>query len=779
MKRRVLTTVIAMVVLTGAVAAPAIVPDRDIERKVALQLKSMTLEEKIGQMCQITLSTLKDRKSKVFKYDETMRDSAIVHYGVGSFLNTPGVAQTPEQWERVIAPLQQMSMEHIGVPTLYGLDQIHGATYTMGATFFPQGINMAASFDTELQRRCAEITAYETRASNVAWSFAPTMDLGRDVRWSRLWESFGEDPLLNAEMGRAMILGFQGDDPNRIGLYNIAACPKHYMGYGVPTTGKDRTPSVITRNELRERYFRPFKAAIEAGALTIMVNSGINDGVPFHANYEMITEWLKEGLEWDGMVVSDWADINNLYTRDRVASSKKDAVRIAINAGIDMSMVPSELSFCRYLRELVEEGEVSQRRIDDAVARILRVKYRLGLDVTPMVKAAEYKKFASEEFAAVALEAAESSQVLVKNWGEILPLKLCEGEKILVTGANANTMRALNGGWSYTWQGEQSDRYAAKHNTIYEALSQKFGGERVTYLPSVEYDKSPRASYDKEVVHDYKAALAASDADYVILCVGENSYCETPGNLTDLNLSAQQKELVRAVAATGKKSVMVITGGRPRIVGDVVGAMMSVIVSMLPSNSGGDALANLIAGDANFSAKLPFTYSREINSLSTYDFKPSESRKKMQGDYNYTAEIDTQWPFGYGLSYTTFEYSDMRVVPDRFTAEDELEVSITLRNSGARDGKEPVLLYSSDLFASVTPDNKRLRSFTKVALRAGESRRVLFTLPASELAFVGQGGKWRLESGDFIISCGDQMVKISCMEDKIWKRANITAVEKK
>ncbi len=757
--------------LSSVAASPAITPDKEIERKVSRQLKSMTLEEKIGQMCQITLSAIKDRKSKTFSYNERMLDSAIVHYGVGSFLNTPGVAQTPEQWERVIAPLQQMSMEKIGVPTLYGLDQIHGATYTMGATFFPQGINMAASFDTELQRRCAEITAYETRASNVAWSFAPTMDLGRDPRWSRLWESFGEDPLINAEMGRAMILGFQGDDPNHIGLYNIAACPKHYMGYGVPTTGKDRTPTVITRNELRERYFRPFKAAIEAGALTIMVNSGINDGVPFHANREMITEWLKEGLEWDGMVVSDWADINNLYTRDRVASSKKDAVRIAINAGIDMSMVPSELSFCRYLRELVEEGKVSKERIDDAVARILRVKYRLGLDTTPMIKAGDYTKFASTEAAAVALEAAEASQVLVKNFGELLPID--KGAKILVTGANANTMRALNGGWSYTWQGEQSDRYAADHNTIFEALRDKFGEKSVTYLPSVEYDKSPKATYDKEVVQDYKAALAASDAEYVVVCVGENSYCETPGNLTDLNLSANQKELVRAVAMTGKKSVMVITGGRPRIVGDVVGSMMAVIVSMLPSNSGGDALANLIAGDANFSAKLPFTYSREINSLSTYDFKPSESRKRMQGDYNYTAEIDTQWAFGHGLSYTTYDYSDMRVTPEKFTADDELQITITLRNSGKRDGKEPVLLYSTDLYASVTPDNKRLRSFTKVSLAAGESKEVSFTVPASDLAFVGEGGKWRLESGEFILMCGDESVKIECTEDKIWKTANI------
>ena len=634
---------------------------------------------------------------------------------------------------------------------------------------FPQGINMAASFNRELTRKGAEISAYETRACCIPWTYAPVVDLGRDPRWPRMWENYGEDCYVNAEMGKAAVAGFQGNDPNHIGEYNIAACMKHYMGYGVPVSGKDRTPSSISRTEMREKHFAPFMEAVRNGALSVMVNSGVNEGMPFHANRELLTGWLKEELNWDGMIVTDWADINNLCTRDHIAASKKEAIKIAINAGIDMSMVPYEVSFCTYLKELVEEGEVPMSRIDDAVARVLRLKYRLGLFENPYWDIRKYDKFGSEEFAKVALQAAEESEILLKNENNVLPL--VPGKKILLTGPNANSMRCLNGGWSYSWQGDQADNCAGAYNTIYESLCNKYGKENIIYEPGVTYAASGNW-WEENIPEISKAVAAASRADVIVACIGENSYCETPGNLTDLTLSANQRNLVKALSQTGKPVILVLNQGRPRIISDIEPLAEGIINIMLPGNYGGDALANLMAGDANFSARMPFTYPKYANALATYDYKPCESMGQMNGNYNYDSVMDVQWPFGYGLSYTAYQYANLKVDKPTFTASDEITVSVDVTNVGKMAGKEAVLLYSQDLVASTTPDNIRLRNFEKVTLQPNETRTVTMTIRGSDLAFVGYDGKWRLEAGDFKLRCGDQSADLKCSETKVWETPN-------
>ena len=753
--------------------SPAIPSDPEIEANIRQWLKKMTLEEKIGQMCEITIDVVTDfeaSKKNGFTLSEAKLDTVIGKYKVGSLLNVPmGIAQKKEKWSEAIRIIQDKSMKEIGIPCIYGVDQIHGTTYTLDGTMFPQGINMAASFNREVTRKGAEISAYETRACCIPWTYAPVVDLGRDPRWPRMWENYGEDCYVNAEMGKAAVAGFQGNDPNHIGEYNIAACMKHYMGYGVPVSGKDRTPSSISRTEMREKHFAPFMEAVRNGALSVMVNSGVNEGMPFHANRELLTGWLKEELNWDGMIVTDWADINNLCTRDHIAASKKEAIKIAINAGIDMSMVPYEVSFCTYLKELVEEGEVPMSRIDDAVARVLRLKYRLGLFENPYWDIRKYDKFGSEEFAKVALQAAEESEILLKNENNVLPL--VPGKKILLTGPNANSMRCLNGGWSYSWQGDQADNCAGAYNTIYESLCNKYGKENIIYEPGVTYAASGNW-WEENIPEISKAVAAASRADVIVACIGENSYCETPGNLTDLTLSANQRNLVKALSQTGKPVILVLNQGRPRIISDIEPLAEGIINIMLPGNYGGDALANLMAGDANFSARMPFTYPKYANALATYDYKPCESMGQMNGNYNYDSVMDVQWPFGYGLSYTAYQYANLKVDKPTFTASDEITVSVDVTNVGKMAGKEAVLLYSQDLVASTTPDNIRLRNFEKVALQPNETRTVTMTIRGSDLAFVGYDGKWRLEAGDFKLRCGDQSADLKCSETKVWETPN-------
>ena len=815
-----------MVCTTVAVQAqqkPAIPRDAALEAKIEKTLAKMTLDEKIGQMLELNLDVMGNMKVENAKIDrekvrsvmqqygasdsdikkmlkmtdaeildkmgnhpidiyqgstkrawqlnETMLDTLISKWKVGSILNAPGTrAPSVEQWQKWIRLIQEKSMKYLGIPDIYGLDHNHGVTYTQGGTLFPQPINIGASFNTDLAFRGAEITAYESRAANCPWVYNPVVDLSRDPRWPRVYESFGEDAIVNSKMVTAEIKGYQGEDNNHIDRFHVGTSTKHYFAYGAPWSGKDRTPAYLSPQMIREKYFEPFKAAALAGTLTMMVNSASINGVPVHASYEYLTKWLKEDLQWDGFLVTDWADINNLFSREKVAKDKKDAIRIAINAGIDMSMDPYSVEFCILLKELVNEGKVSMTRIDDAVRRILRAKYRLGLFDEPNTGGKGFEKFGSDEHAAAALLAAEESEVLLKNEGNILPL--AKGKKILLTGPNANQMRCLHGGWSYTWQGSKAEDLSEKYNTIYEALCNKYGKENIILEQGVTYNED-KAYYDENAPEIDKAVAAAAQADVIIACIGENSYTETPGNLTDLWLSENQRNLVKALAKTGKPVILILNEGRPRLIADIEPLAKAVVDILIPGNYGGDALANLLAGDANFSAKMPYTYPREINSLNTYDYKVSEEVGTMAGAYNYDAKVSLQWPFGYGLSYTTYEYSNLKVDKASFTADDILTVTVDVKNTGSRAGKEAVLLYSSDLIASIVPDNKRLRDFTKISLQPGETKTVTFRLPAKSLAFVGTDGRWILEEGDFILKVGNQTVPTACSQTKIWDTPNI------
>ena len=804
-------------------SAQAIPRDAALEAKIEKTLARMTLDEKIGQMLELNLDvmgrmTIENAKvdrekvrsvmqqygrsdeetdailkmtdqeiidkfgafpvdiysgdtKRVWKINEAMLDTLISKWKVGSILNAPGSrAANKDDWQKWITLIQEKSMKYLGIPDIYGLDHNHGVTYTVGGTLFPQPINLGATFNTELARIGAEITAYESRAANCPWVYNPVVDLSRDPRWPRVWESFGEDAIVNAKMVVAEIKGYQGDDNNHIDRYHVGTSTKHYFAYGAPWSGKDRTPAYLSPQMIREKYFEPFKQAALAGTLTMMVNSASINGVPVHASYEYLTKWLKEDLQWDGFLVTDWADINNLYTREKVAKDKKDAIRIAINAGIDMSMDPYSVEFCILLKELVNEGKVKMERIDDAVRRILRAKYRLGLFDEPNTGGEGYEKFGCDEFAAASLKAAEESEILLKNEDNILPL--AKGKKVLLTGPNANQMRCLHGGWSYTWQGSKAEDMSEKYNTIYEALCNKYGKDNIILEQGVTYNEDG-AYYDENEPQIDKAVAAAAQADIIIAAIGENSYTETPGNLTDLWLSENQRNLVKALAKTGKPIILVLNEGRPRLIADIEPLAKAVIDILIPGNYGGDALANLLAGDANFCAKMPYTYPREINSLNTYDYKVSEEVGTMAGAYNYDAKVSLQWPFGYGLSYTTYEYSNLKVDKASFTADDILTVTVDVKNTGSRAGKEAVLLYSSDLVASIVPDNKRLRDFTKISLEPGETKTVTFQLPAKSLAFVGADGRWTLEEGDFLLKVGTLSVPTVCTKTKVWDTPNI------
>ena len=761
---------------TASANVPVIKSDPKIEAQVEQTLKKLTLEEKIGQMMELVTDLFgANDKNGVFYIDEHKTDSILSRYKIGSILNAPNTcAPTAKQWEKYIAQIQKISMKRIGVPCVFGLDQNHGSTYTQDGTLFPQNINVAATFNREIARRSAEATAYETRAVSVPWTYSPTVDLGRDARWPRIWENFGEDCYLSSEMGKEMVYGFQGEDPNNIDQYHIATSMKHFMGYGVPWTGKDRTPAYISPADLREKHFAPFLAGLQAGALTVMVNSASVNGMPMHANKDILTGWLKEETGWDGVLITDWADINNLYTREMIAKDKKDALRIAINAGIDMIMEPYSCDACGYLIELVKEGKIPMSRIDDACRRVLRMKYRLDLFKNPTQKLKNYPKFGGEEFAKLALEGATESMVLLKNeklqdGNPVLPL--AKGKKILLTGPNANQMRCLDGGWSYTWQGHRTDEFAGKYNTIYEAFCNEYGKENVILNQGVTYNE--KGKYWEENEPQIQGAVdAAKDADIIVACIGENSYTETPGNLTDLWLSENQRNLVKELAKTGKPVVLVLNEGRPRLIADIEPLAQGIINILIPGNMGGDALANLVSGKSNFSGKMPYTYPKEINSLANYDFKKSEEVGTMEGAYDYNAKITQQWGFGYGLSYTSYKYSNLKVSQSDFRHGDIIKVSVDVKNTGKVAGKESVLLFSSDLIASMVPDGRRLRAFDKIELLPGETKTVTFNLNADDLAFVGYDGKWVLEEGDFKLMIADQSADIHCDKTYQWQSAN-------
>ena len=769
---------ISLLYSTATMAQPAIAADAALEAKIEAQMAKMSLRDKLGQMVELDLRGImtKDAKGKNI-IDQRKLDSLLVNFRVGSFLNTPGPQGVPAaEWGGYIKQIQDASIKHLGIPTVFGVDENHGVTYTTDGTLMPQNINVAATFNREIARRAAEVTAYETRACSVPWTYSPTMDLSRDARWPRCWENFGEDCLVNAEMGKAMTLGFQGADPNHIGQKNVAVSLKHFLGYGAPVTGKDRTPSIISVQDLKEKHFAPYKACVEAGALTIMVNSGSVNYVPMHANKEILTGWLKEGLNWDGMLITDWADVNNLYGREKVAANKKDALELAVNAGIDMIMEPYDCSVVPLMEELVAEGRIPQSRIDDACRRILRLKYRLDLFDHPYQKLKDYPEFASAEHKAVSYQGALESIVLLKN-EDVLPI--AKGKKILVTGPNANSLRALNGGWTYTWQGSYADEILAKlaedtanrkakdggpfikPNTIFEALCKEYGADNVTLGNTITY-KNDGAYYEENLADASMAAVKqqAQNADIIIACIGENSYTETPGNLTDLNLSENQRNLVKALASTGKPVVLILNEGRPRIISDIEPLARAVVDVMLPSNCGGDALAALLSGREDFSGKLPFSYPRTISAFNCYDYRVSEVVGTMEGSYDYSADVAFQWPFGYGKSYNTYYYNNLRCTPSEFTVNDTLTISVDVRNAGDMNGKQSVLLFSSDLVASQTPEIRRLRDFTKIELKAGEQKTVTFSLPAKNLSFVNSQGNWVFEPGEFTLQVEDQVVKI-------------------
>jgi len=720
--------------------------------RIEQQMDQMTLEEKVGQMTQITLSHLlkqgENGPVEPFELDPERLKKAVVDYKVGSILNCGGHANSLEKWHEIISQIQQMATEEtrLGIPVLYGIDAIHGANYTQDATLFPQQIAQAATWNPALVKEAASITAYETRASGIPWNFSPVLGLGRQPAWPRFWETFGEDVYLTTILGTAMVKGFQGeqltDDSTK-----VAACMKHYLGYSIPRTGKDRTPAWIPERQLRQYFLPPFAEAVEAGVQTAMINSGDINGIPAHASSFALEDLLKGELQFDGLVVSDWMDIRYLHTRHNIASTQKEAVRMAINAGVDMSMVPDNYHFADYLVELVEEGQVSEKRIDDAVRRILKVKHQLGLFERPVTHYQDYPRFASDEFSQANLTTAEEAITLLKNQDKTLPLN--KNQQVLVTGPTANSMSALNGGWSYTWQGLETDRYIEAHHTILEAVEQTIGTENVRYASGSGFD-TPTSTRE--------ALRLARTVDHVILCLGENAYCETPGNINDLYIPEAQQQLARQLAQTGKPITLVLVEGRPRLISPFEKEMDAVVMGYLPGNRGGDAIARVLFGEVNPSGRLPFSYPRYPNALETYDHKNTEDIAGDGTGYN------PQYPFGHGLSYTEFQYGPLTLSDSSMSPGKTLEASIEITNTGDMAGKETVMMFVRDHYASVVPAVKRLQGFQKVDLKSGESRKVTFEIEARNLMFVGRDNKWITEEGAFSILIGDK--KASFFFDK-------------
>ena len=721
-------------------------------------ISKMTLEEKVGQMTQINLTVIAkgpNRFSSSFpmEIDDSRANKALVDFKVGSVLNTiNNTAQKPSVWFKNISKIQKIAMNNnrLGIPVIYGIDAIHGTTYTDGATMFPQQITTAASWNPENAYNMAQVCAYETRASSIPWNFSPVLDLGLDPRFPRQFETFGEDPLLVERFGVEMIKGYQGFDNNVSNKHKVAACMKHFVGYHATISGKDRTPAYIPDNVLSEYHIESFKKAIEAGAKTVMINSGLINGIPVHADYNLLINILRNKLGFQGVILTDWEDIRKLHDRDKVAKTQKEAVKIAINAGIDMSMVPYEYEqFFNDLVELVEDGEVSMDRIDDAVKRILELKFELDLFQNPVTNYEDYQDFGSKKHHQLAYKAASESITLLKNNNNILPIK--GKPRILVAGPNGNNMRTLNGAWSYSWQGELTDKFAGDFNTIFEALANKYGKDNVKYVSGVSYKEN--GSYYDMVEDDInKAVSEANKSDYIVLCLGENTYTEKPGDLNDLNLHQLQIKLAKKLAETGKPIILILNIGRPRLITDIEPFMSAILNIYLPGNFGGDALSDVLSGKVNPSGKLPYTYPAYPNSLIPYYFKPSEVQNNSQGAYNYVGEVNNLYDFGFGLSYSEFTYSNLEINNDQFNLDDSIKISVNVKNSGKIDGSETVQLYSSDLYASLTPDVKRLRDFDKIELKAGEMKTITFELPVSELAFANSDNQFVVESGKFKLS---------------------------
>ena len=724
-------------------------PQRDYTQRIEDLLKRMTLEEKVGQMTQLAIGMVVSGRDQDVRIDPAKLDKAIVNYGVGSILNVSDQALTLDTWHQIISQIQDVATKktRLGIPVIYGIDSIHGANYVQGATLFPQEIGMAATFNPELMKRASEIAAMETRAAGIPWSFSPVLDLGRNPLWPRFWETFGEDPYLAKVMGVAFVRGLEGNDVSS--QQQVAASLKHYMGYSFPLTGRDRTPAWIPENYLREYFLPTFQEAVKAGARTVMINSGEINGVPGHINRHILTDILRIELGFKGFVVSDWEDIKKLVTTWRVAANEKEATRMAIMAGIDMSMVPLDYSFADQLVALVKEGAVPQSRIDEAVRRILLVKFELGLFEKPMPDASLKAKFALPESRQVSLQAARESITLLKNSNNVLPL--AKTAKVLVTGPTADSLISLNNGWTWVWQGSEESLYPKDRHTIRRAIEAKLGANNVTFVQGTKITRlagstSNNTPTDQEEEVDIAAAVeAARNVDVIVLALGEGSYCETPGNITDLTIGEPQIKLAEALKATGKPIVLVLVEGRPRIINRIADSAAAILMAYNPSNEGGTAIADVLFGDVNPSGKLPFTYPRTPNGLINYDHKPFETENTAFGNMAF----NPQFQFGDGLSYTTFTYSDLRLGKQTISMNEELPVSVTVRNSGSRVGKEAVLLYVSDLVASLSPPGKRLRRFAKISLEPGQSRTLTFKLRAEDLSFIGADNKPVVEPGEF------------------------------
>ena len=730
----------------------------DIDLKVDKLISKMTLREKVGQMTQINLTVIAKGPSKwassfPMEIDEKKANKALVDFKVGSVLNTiNNTAQKPSVWFENISKIQEISMgkNPLSIPVIYGIDAIHGTTYTDGATMFPQQITTAASWNPENAYNMALVCAYETRASGIPWNFSPVLDLGIDPRFSRQFESFGEDPLLVERFGVEMIKGYQGLNNDISNKFNVAACMKHFVGYHATISGKDRTPAYIPDNVLSEYHIEPFKKAIEAGAKTIMINSGLINGVPVHADYNIMINVLRKKLGFEGVILTDWEDIRKLHDRDKVAKNQREAIKIAINAGIDMSMVPYEYEhFVKNLISLVEEGEVSMERINDAVKRILKLKFELDLFENPVTNYNDYGDFGSKKHHQLAYKSASESITLLKNNEDILPIT--GNPKILVVGPNGNNMRTLNGAWTYSWQGDLVDRFAGDYNTIFESIRDTYGRNNVKYVSGVSYNKNGNY-YDMIEENIAEAVKEGRKSDYIILCLGENTYTEKPGDLNDLNIHHLQRKLAIELSKTGKPIILILNLGRPRLISDIEPLMNAVINVYLPGNFGADALADILSGKVNPSGKLPYTYPLYPNSLLPYYYKPSEVQNNAQGAYNYVGEVNNLYDFGFGLSYSDFEYSNFIITEDTLSSSDTLNVEVFVKNDSDIDGYETIQLYSSDLYASITPDIKRLRDFKKILIKSGETKRILFNIPVSELSFYNSDNMEVLEEGRFKIS---------------------------
>src|SRR5256714_13555027 len=724
-------------------------PQRDNSQKIEALLKRMTLEEKVGQMTQLAIGMIATGQDQTIQIDPAKLDKAIGHYGVGSILNVHEQALTVDKWHEIIGQIQTAAKKtRLGIPVIYGIDSIHGANYIQGSTLFPQEIGMAATWNPELMKKGSEIAARETRAAGIPWSFSPVLDVGRQPLWPRFYETFGEDPYLAKVMGAAFVRGLEGTDVSS--QDHVAASLKHYMGYSFSFNGRDRTSAWIPENYLREYFLPTFDAAVKTGAHTVMVNSAEINGVPGHVNHHILTDILRDELGFKGFVVSDWEDIKKLVTVWRVAANEKDATRMAVMAGIDMSMVPLDYSFADQLVALVKEGAVPQSRIDEAVRRILLVKFELGLFEKPMPDASLKAKFGLPESRQVSLQAARESITLLKNSHNVLPL--AKTSKVLVTGPTADSLISLNNGWTYVWQGSEESLYPKDRPTIRRAIEAKVGASNVNYVPGTKIMRRPGSPSNGtptniETEVDIPAAVrAAGAADIVVLCLGEGSYTETPGDIPDLNFGEPQRKLAEAIEATGKPVVLVLAEGRPRIINGIADHANAVLMAYNPGNEGGQAVADVLFGDFNPCGKLPFTYPRFANGLMTYDHKAFETESFDN------AGIRPQFEFGEGLSYTTFSYKDLRVDRKQIGATDQLSVSITVANSGSRAGKEVVQLYVSDLVASLSPAGKRLKRFAKIYLEPGQSRTLTFRLRPDDLSFIGANNKPVVEPGEFEVT---------------------------